>query len=81
MLVTRLKCLFVDSVLEVISALQTEGASLKTVFGNLDSMGPPSCLFYSMNNHNPPTELAARITRTYVDQSSFWLKWFPCVIY
>jgi len=25
-------------------------------------------------------ELPARITRTYVDQAPFWLKWFPCVI-
>ena len=26
-------------------------------------------------------ELPARITRTYVDQAPFWLKWLPCVIY
>ncbi|KDR75702.1 hypothetical protein GALMADRAFT_68331 [Galerina marginata CBS 339.88] len=47
-----------NSVLEIIDAIQRQGASLHTVLDNLD-------------------KLPARITRTYVDQSSFWLKWFP----
>ncbi|KAF8911479.1 hypothetical protein CPB84DRAFT_1841987 [Gymnopilus junonius] len=47
-----------NSVLAIIQAIQSQGASLKVVFDNL-------------------SKLPARITQTYVTQSSFWLKWFP----
>ncbi|KAF8967961.1 hypothetical protein BDZ97DRAFT_1916530 [Flammula alnicola] len=47
-----------NSVLEIIIAIQNEGASLKTILDNLD-------------------KLPAKLTTTYISQSSFWLKWFP----
>ncbi|KAF8161274.1 hypothetical protein B0H34DRAFT_840346 [Crassisporium funariophilum] len=58
LLVFTLIGIIFNSVLEIISAVKTQNASLKIILENLD-------------------KLPASITRTYVDQSSFWLKWFP----
>ncbi|KAF5322095.1 hypothetical protein D9619_001978 [Psilocybe cf. subviscida] len=69
-----------QSILNIIIVTQNQRAGLKGVFDNLKSESP-AFLHWTPDIFREliriPKELPKQLASTYVDQSSFWLKWFP----
>ena len=66
---------FIDSVLEMIVTFRLQRVTLDNILENLGSK-QPKYTHASLFKTSLPG-LPARMTRTYVDQSTFWLTWFP----